>query len=51
MSVKNIERGATPEPRPRTVSALQQALEAGGVEFVGETTVAGRGVKLRSATA
>ena len=48
MSVKNIERGATPDPRAGTISALQQALEAGGVEFVGETSRAGRGVRLRT---
>ncbi|WP_292147908.1 helix-turn-helix domain-containing protein [Mesorhizobium sp.] len=49
MAVKNIERGATADPRPATVSALRQALEAGGVEFLGQTTRVGQGVRLRAA--
>ncbi|BCH04710.1 MULTISPECIES: helix-turn-helix domain-containing protein [unclassified Mesorhizobium] len=46
--VANLDRGATTGPHGRTVSALQQALEAGGVEFIGETTIIGRGVRLRT---
>lgn len=49
MVVKNIERGATADPRPATVSALRQALEAGGVEFLRQTTRVGQGVRLRAA--
>ncbi|RVD57441.1 XRE family transcriptional regulator [Mesorhizobium sp. M2D.F.Ca.ET.185.01.1.1] len=48
MAVRNIESGATADPRPSTVAALRQALEAGGAEFLGETIRADRGVRLRT---
>ena len=48
MAVRNIESGATANPRPITVAVLRQALEAGGAEFLGETIRAHRGVRLRT---
>lgn len=46
MSVKNIERGTTPDPRVSTIMALRKALEAAGVEFIPENG-GGAGVRLR----
>lgn len=47
-SVKNIEGGMT-EPNPRTIIALQKALEAAGVLLLapGDTRPGGAGVRLR----
>lgn len=45
MSVKNIERGAT-DPRVSTLQALQEALEAAGVEFIPAGDGRGAGVRL-----
>jgi transcriptional regulator with XRE-family HTH domain len=47
MSIKNIERGAT-DPRASTLTALQSALERGGVIFLetGSTRDGGQGVRL-----
>ncbi len=46
MSVKNIERGTTPDPRVSTIMALRKALETAGVEFIAENG-GGAGVRLR----
>ena len=46
-SVKNLEGGVT-EPNPRTIIALQKALEDGGVLLApGEVRIGGVGVRLR----
>ncbi len=44
-SIADFEREAT-NPQPRTLDALQAALEAGGVEFIPENG-GGAGVRLR----
>lgn len=48
MSVKNVERGAA-NPRVSTLRALQQALEASGVEFICAADGRGVGVRLTRA--
>ena len=39
---EKYRKRATADPRPSTVAALRQALEAGGAEFLGETIRADR---------
>lgn len=46
MSVKNIERGSTPDPRVSTMLAMKKSLESAGVEFIPENG-GGPGVRLR----